>query len=103
MKITLFYITTGNKETASELGHKSIEQNLAGCANIFPIQSIFPWESELQKEEEFVLILKTIPSLANQLINFITTHHPYEIPCIMNWEVDVNEAYGDWIVKNISK
>jgi uncharacterized protein involved in tolerance to divalent cations len=42
----------------------AIEQQLAACANVFPMQSVFPWNGEIQQEEEFVLILKTLPSLA---------------------------------------
>ena len=101
MQITLFYITTPNEPTAKQLGHLVVEQKLAACANIFPIQSVFPWDDKLNEENEFVLILKTVPQLVHRLNVFVSEHHPYEVPCIMNWEVEVNEAYGKWITENV--
>lgn len=101
MEITLFYITNASKESASKLGHEAIEKKLAACANIFPVQSIFPWDNEMQSEDECVLILKTIPFLKNDLTTFIISRHPYEVPCIINWNVEVNDNYGDWIKQNV--
>jgi len=97
VEITLFYITTGDQETASKLSHQAIELKLAACGNIFPINSIFPWENVMQKDEEFVLILKTTPALKEQLRHFISRIHPYEVPCILSWNVEVNEEYLNWI------
>ncbi|MGB4850641.1 MAG: divalent-cation tolerance protein CutA [Saprospiraceae bacterium] len=103
MQILLFYIPVSSNIEAISLGQKAVEQRIAACANIFPIQSIFPWEGAIQNENEFVLILKTIPSLKNQLTSFITSHHSYEVPCILNWIVEVNESYGLWIKENVLK
>jgi periplasmic divalent cation tolerance protein len=97
VEITLFYITTGDKETASRLSHQAVELKLAACGNIFPINSIFPWENAMQHDEEFALILKTVPALKEKLRAFIKRMHPYDVPCIISWDVDVNEEYYHWI------
>ena len=102
MVITLFYITNSDQEKAAHLGRQAIEQKLAGCANIFDINSIFPWESEMQHEEEVVLVLKTIPDLKESLREFISRFHHYEVPCIISWDVEVNDSYGRWIKENVS-
>lgn len=101
MQILLFYIPTTSNTEAISLGQKAIEHRIAACANIFPIQSIFPWEGNIQTENEFVLVLKTIPSLQNKVSEFISNHHSYEIPCILSWIVEVNESYGMWIMENV--
>lgn len=97
VEISLFYITTGDQETASKLSHQAIELKLAACGNLFPINSVFPWENSMQNDEEFVLILKTIPALKEQLQNLISRIHPYKVPCIISWDVEVNEEYYNWI------
>lgn len=99
MQITLFYITISTKEAGELLGNFAIEKKLAACANIFPINSIFPWEGDIQNSGEYVLILKTILSRKIELLSFIEQNHPYELPCILNWEVEVNDEYGRWIEK----
>jgi periplasmic divalent cation tolerance protein len=101
MTITLFYITINSSEAAQRIADEAIEKKLAGCANIFTIDSVFPWEEKMQHEGEHVLLLKTIPALKKDLEEFVLSVHPYDIPCIMTWDVDVNEAYGNWITCNV--
>jgi len=79
----------------------AIEKRFAACANIFPVYSIYPWEGVMQNENEFVLILKTMPFLKDRLMDFISQLHTYEVPCILNWNADVNEKYGNWIMENV--
>ena len=101
MLITVFYITAGDEASAQSLGRLAVEEKLAGCSNIFPMTSFFPWDNAMQQENEFVIILKTIPALADQLRSFVAVRHPYEIPCIIDWQVNVNDAYGKWIEDNV--
>ncbi len=97
MQITLFYVPISTQDEASLLGKKAIDNRLAACVNIFPVQSIFLWEGSMQNENEFVLVLKTIPFLKDALQDFLSKNHPYEVPCIINWNVEVNDAYGKWM------
>ena len=101
MQITLFYIPFGTESDANAIGREAIVTKLAACANVFPIQSTFPWEGAMQQESEYVLILKTVPSLEEKVRDFISNQHPYEVPCIMCWNVEVNETYGKWILTNV--
>jgi periplasmic divalent cation tolerance protein len=95
--ITVFYIPTGSEEEAVSLGKMAVSERLAACANSYPIQSCYPWEGALQEDQEFVLLLKTIPEFIPALRRFIEEHHAYSTPCIMHWEAEVNEAYGQWM------
>ena len=103
MKISIFYIPTGSAEEAQQLGQKVVENKLAVCSNSFPIQSIYPWEGKLQQDNEVVLILKTFPKYNAPLQSFIEKHHSYKVPCIMQWDAEVNESYGDWMKSVIGK
>ena len=103
MKISIFYIPTGSAEEAQQLGQKVVENKLAVCSNFFPIQSIYPWEGKLQQDNEVVLILKTFPQYNASLQSFIEQHHSYKVPCIMQWDAEVNEDYGDWMKSVIGK
>ncbi len=87
--------------SSSRLGDTVIDQKLAACANFFPINSIFPWEGKKEQGEEFILILKTIPDLKSKLREFVEAHHPYDTPCIISWNVGVNEKYGKWIKETV--
>ena len=102
MEITLFYIPVGTSAEAKLLGEKAVEMHLAACANIFPIDSVFQWLGEMQHEKEYVLLLKTLPSHKESLEEWIIHAHAYEVPCIISWEVHVNDAYGSWIKECLS-
>lgn len=93
----MFYIPVGTAEEARLLGEKAIEMRLAACANVFPIDSVFQWLGQVQHEKESVLLLKTLPSHKHSLQEWISIAHTYEVPCIISWEVEVNDGYGLWI------
>jgi len=101
VQITLFYIPVSNGSEANALGQQTIDHRLAACMNTFPILSRFPWEGAIQHEEEYVLILKTTLPLKEKLRHFISEHHPYKLPCIISWDVEVNDAYGKWVEENV--
>jgi periplasmic divalent cation tolerance protein len=101
LEITFFYIPVGSESEAIDLGDLVIGKKLAACSNVFPITSSFPWNGKLEKENEFVLILKTIPSLKDSLRNFIEENHPYDVPCILSWSAEVNESYFKWMSEKL--
>lgn len=101
MQIIVFYIVTSDEASAHYVADEVMKQHLAGCANIFPINSIFPWEGAIQHAQELVILFKTTSSKREELSALISQIHPYEIPCIISWEVNVNDAYGKWINDNV--
>jgi periplasmic divalent cation tolerance protein len=97
VEITVFYIPIGSSEEASALGQLAIEKQLAACANIFPVQSSFMWESKMNNDQEFILLLKTFSSLSERLRIFISSAHSYDTPAILSWSAEVNEEYAKWM------
>jgi periplasmic divalent cation tolerance protein len=51
----------------------------------------------MKNDQEVVLLLKTFPEHNETLQTFLAKHHSYNVPCIMHWETEVNEAYGKWM------
>lgn len=101
MKIIIVYVTHESESDAKILANKLISERLIACSNIFPIQSSFWWKEHIQLESEWVSILKTIPENWQALQDRVIDLHPYDIPCIMKFEVEVNSSYGKWIFDNV--
>ena len=97
MPFLVFYITCPDEAAARNISENVVAQRLAACANIFPIQSTYWWEGALQKEDEWVLILKTSLALENEVEKAVAALHPYEVPCIMRFETRANESYEKWV------
>ncbi len=97
MPFLIFYVTHPDEATARRISESLVAQRLAACANIFPIQSAYWWEGAVQREGEWVSILKTRIALENLLEKAIMEIHPYETPCVMRLEARANGAYEKWI------
>ena len=103
MKITLFYVPCGSEANAMSIGQAAIDKKLAACIHVFPIQSAYPWQGQLQNDQEFILIAKTFPDKINSLMDHIRGMHSYEIPAILHWEVEANEEYIEWMKSILSE
>ncbi len=55
MSIIFIYITNPDIKTARRVAEHLLKKRLAGCANIFPIQSLYWWKNKIAKEKETVL------------------------------------------------
>ena len=64
-------LVTSPKDSARKLATSLVEEELAACVNIIEqVTSIYRWQGELCKDEEFLLIIKSradvFPSLSNE-------------------------------------
>lgn len=97
MAFITIYVTHQNKEEAQRISDQLIAQRHIACANIFPINSLYNWNNSLQNDAEWVSILKTSIQKWETVQQVVEALHPYEVPCIMKFEVEANKAYEDWI------
>lgn len=97
MGFLMFYITAPDEKTAKKLGDASVQGRLAACYNLFPMFSSYRWQGQIEQGAEWVLIMKTSVQRREDLTSFIQSHHPYEVPCVIFWNVEANTAYEDWV------
>jgi periplasmic divalent cation tolerance protein len=90
--------TTPNIEEAETLAQKIIETKLAACVQILPqIKSFYFWEGKIQKDAEYLLLIKTLTEKFVELEKFIKENHSYEIPEIVALSAEkVSTNYFDW-------
>lgn len=97
----LVYITTPDVKVARSLGRRLIEERLAACVNIFPIQSVYRWKGKVEEAEEVVLIAKTVEKKVRLIERRIVELHPYELPCIVWFKVGGYEPFLQWIREEV--
>ncbi len=95
--------TVPNIGEAEELAEKIIEARLAACVQILPkMTSVYVWEGKVQKENEHLMLIKTLPEKWEELRDFITANHSYEVPEVVAIDgVKTSEAYLTWLETNL--
>jgi len=102
MPFIAIYITFGAEDSAKSITHQLIEKRLVACYNVFPMASAYWWQGEIQTDDEFVAIVKTIPEMWDKVVKEVEQLHPYEVPCIMKIEVTANESYEAWVREQVT-
>lgn len=102
------YITCQNKKEAQKIGQALVKEKLAGCANYWPIESIYHWPSsvkategkqgKLVKDKEFVLLVKTRKNKFQKIEAKVKKLHSYQVPCIIALPVSkISQKYFHWL------
>ncbi|MEB3121306.1 MAG: divalent-cation tolerance protein CutA [Snowella sp.] len=91
-------VTAASQAEATAIATMLIEEKLAACINIFPVQSIYQWQGRIQQESEFQLVIKTNLAKFSELSGRIQEIHSYEVPEIIALPiVSGSESYLAWL------
>ncbi|MCQ5340470.1 MAG: divalent-cation tolerance protein CutA [Candidatus Methanomethylicota archaeon] len=96
---SMVFITVGNEDEAKRIAKKLLEERLAACVNIIKdVKSYFLWKGEIDKAEEYLLIIKTIANKVNDIIKRVKEIHSYQVPEIIWINLSGgSEDYLNWI------
>jgi len=98
MNHSLVYVTTPKRKESKKIARVLVDEKLAACANIFPIESIYRWKGEIAEEEEDAMIIKTRVELVDKVIEKIRGLHSYEVPEIISLRIEKGHArFLNWI------
>ena len=94
------WINCPDKETAAHIANIVITERLAACANIFsPIDSLYHWNGNIERDTEVPLLLKSRSSLFKKLSDKVEALHPYDVPPIVAVPISgTNTAYRNWLL-----
>jgi len=86
------------REDAQNLARLLIEEKLAACVQLLPIESFYAWQGKTQNENELLLLIKTRTALFEAAIARIKDVHPYSVPEIVGTPFSAAfNGYLDWI------
>ena len=87
-----------SREDARRLAAILVEEKLAACVQLLPIESFYRWEGKVQNESEVLLLIKTRTALFDAAMARIRSEHPYSVPEIVGWPFSAGHLpYLDWI------
>jgi periplasmic divalent cation tolerance protein len=92
------YVTAPDRTTARRIARAVLDQHLAACANLWPVESVYRWRGTREETREFVIVFKTRRALLKSLIAAVRGVHPDEVPCIVSYPMGPAFAeYLRWI------
>jgi len=90
--------TTSTREEAQSIAKLLIEEKLAACVQLLPIESFYFWQGKTQNEAEVLLLIKTRTALFESAIARIKQVHSYTVPEIVAMPFVAGFAgYLNWI------
>ena len=97
-KYIIVTTTTDSKSNAQSIATSLIENKLAACVQIIPsIESTFKWEGSVNKEEEILVLIKTINKFKENVKKQIKSNHSYETPQIISFQFNIlDNNYKEW-------
>ena len=92
-------MTAPGADAAEAVVRSLLDERLVACGNVLPgAVSLYRWEGAVHRDEEAVVILKTVRRLVPRVIERARALHPYEVPELLVQEVaDGNPAYMRWV------
>jgi len=91
--------TCPDEHTAERLAATLVEKDIAACVNIIPgIQSIYHWKGKVEKDREWLLVIKAATARYADIEHTIVSLHPYELPEIIAVPISAGlPAYLAWM------
>ncbi|AGA89051.1 uncharacterized protein involved in tolerance to divalent cations [Thioflavicoccus mobilis 8321] len=91
--------TCPDAETADRLASALVEERLAACVNILPgITSVYHWRGQVERDDEVLLLIKTVAARFAALSERLVALHPYEVPEVIATPITAGlPAYLDWM------
>ena len=101
MKPVLIISTYPNKKSISKISNDLIKNKIIACVNISKIDSIYSWNGKIQNSPEYIAIFKTVTKNKTKLKKVIAETHPYDVPEIVEIDVNsINKSYLNWLIQS---
>ena len=98
MTHALMLTTAPDRAQAEALARGLVEQGLAACVQLLPIDSVYRWEGQVQSAAEVLLLIKTRAERVEAVTAALAAAHPYETPQIIAVPITAGlPAYLAWI------
>lgn len=90
--------TTPSREEAQKIARLLIDEKLAACVQLLPIESFYVWDGKTRNEAEVLLLVKTRTALFERAIARIKAVHSYTVPQIVATTFTAGfTGYFDWM------
>ncbi len=97
--------TCATVEIAEQLATTLVTEQLVACVNIVPtVMSVYQWQGELMKEQECLLIMKTLTKIYPDIEQRLLQIHPYSVPELIQLPITQGlNNYLQWVIAQVMR
>lgn len=97
----VIFTTVSKPEDADKIANALIEKRLAACVQILPkMTSVYRWKGNVERDEEYLLLVKTVEENVKMIEAEFARVHPYETPEFVAVKAEyVAEPYLKWAIE----
>ncbi len=94
------FSTVPDEQTGERIAAALLDGHLAACVNMVPgVRSLYRWQGAIQKDQEWLLVIKTSAERYEKLEQRVRELHPYEVCEVVALDVARGSApYLDWVL-----
>ena len=97
-------MTAPEVAVAEEVVRRLLDDRLIACGTVLPgAVSLYRWEGEVHRDEEALVVLKTLRRLVPGMLERAGELHPYDVPELLVQPVVAGRAdYLEWVENECS-
>jgi periplasmic divalent cation tolerance protein len=78
--VPVIILSTASPDNAKTIARALVEERIAACVNMTGVSSYYHWKGEFCDDSETLMIIKTMDSRKNEVMDAIRRLHRYELP-----------------------
>lgn len=103
MGYLIVFITAASAEEGARLGRALLDERLAACVNVLPVQSAYWWQGQIEEAAETLLIVKTADRHLDALTARVRALLSYTVPEVLALPITGGNAdYLRWIDESVT-
>lgn len=103
VNLVVVLTTEANQANAEALAAQLLEQRLAACIALQAQQSLYHWQSRIERDSEVQLLIKTSADQLDALQIALHQLHSYDVPEWIVLSGQCSEAYGSWLTSSLKQ
>lgn len=89
------HVTVPDTDAAQQIANDLVARQLAACVQVLgPMTSVYTWEGEVHRSQEWLLLAKTTAETFPALARAVRDLHSYEVPEVV--AVPITHALGEY-------
>lgn len=97
------WVTAPSEASAEAIASDLVEQRMAACVAIAPVRSIYRWQGQIERAQEWQLTIKTSQARFPEVQATVRRLHSYEMPELIALPiVEGSPDYLNWLAAQVS-